>query len=178
MELLVATCAVIISVISLVATIFYSKKAQEHNVKSVLPIPYVDRSDFENLIRIRIFNKGTGPLIIKKIVALLPNGTTGHLIELIPDPPLDYTFNNFSKFSEDDWRTVPPGQSNDILICEFDVEDKVHSEFRKELRLFLKDVKLICDYTDVYHSTFKPYQAHCKWYGRHFEDSFNEKLKR
>lgn len=178
MELIVAICAVIISIISLVATIYYSKKAQEHNVKSVLPIPYFDRSDFEDLIRIRIFNKGTGPLLVKKIEAKLPDGTTSQLIEQIPNPPPGYIFKNFSRFSEEDLRTVPPGQSNDILVCEFDVNNQSHTEFRRQLRLFLKDIELICDYTDVYGSAFKRHQAHCLWYGRHFADNFRENFKR
>lgn len=165
-EIIVGVCAIIISVISLFTSFYFSKKAREHNIKSVLPIPYFDRSDFENQIHIKIFNKGTGPLLIKEILAR-SKGKSGQLMELIPEPPEGYYFTNYSRFTTKELRIVPPNSHNDLLVCKFDSNEEVHRKYRTELRNFLKDIMLQCSYTDIYESDFEDYVVDCKWYGRH-----------
>lgn len=167
METILSISAIVISLISFVASIYFSKKAQEHNVKSVLPIPYFDRSDFENQIHIRIYNKGTGPLIIKEIIAVYDN-VRGNVIDIIPQAPEGYIFTNFSRFLKKEKRTIPPTECNDLIVCEFDTEVDYEQEFKYELRKYLKDMKIECEYTDIYGSEFPRMIVDCEWYERHF----------
>lgn len=166
-ENVLATCAIIVSIISFITSLYFSKKARQHNIKSVLPIPYFDRSDFENQIHLKILNKGTGPLIIKEIVAKLKDSTLGQIVDVIPNPPEGYFFNNYSRFTKKETRTVPPNMHNDIIICKFDLDSKTDLKYRDELREFLKEITIHCSYTDIYNSKFDDYIVDCEWYGRH-----------
>lgn len=170
-EIIIAVSAIFISVISLISSIVFNKKAQQHNIKSVLPIPYFDRTDFEEHIHIKIYNKGTGPLIAKELKFILENGQTGYIIDLIPKPPAGFFFSNFSKFTENQTRTIPPGESNDLIVIDFNNNEISHIEYREKLREFLKDLKIYLDYSDIYDSKFERYVVDCSWYGRYFEKS-------
>lgn len=169
-EMVIGICAILISIISLFSSIHFNKKAKEHNIKSVLPIPYFDRSDFDNQIHIKIFNKGTGPLLINEITTKTEN-ELGQLFELIPEPPEDYYFTNYSRFTKKEVRTVPPNSHNDLLVCKFDSDNETHLVYREQLRDFLKNIKIHCSYTDIYGSKFEDYVVDCKWYGRHKENN-------
>jgi hypothetical protein len=166
-ELIVAISAVAISVISLVASIYFSKSAQEHNRKSVLPIPYLDRTDYEGHVHIRIYNKGTGPMILTSLIARHPDGAEGQIIDILPSPPKGYLLSDFSRIREP--RPIPPGNYSELLAADFDLAQAEAVQYRDDLRRFLKDLLIRCEYTDVYNSQFSPYEADCKWFGRHFD---------
>lgn len=164
-EVIVSISAVVISLISLFATISFSKKAQEHNVKSVLPIPYIIKLDFEDRLEISIYNKGTGPLIAKKLVAST-NGNIGYMIDLIPATPDGFTFSNFSRFIKQEHRILRPGEHHELLKADFDVTNPNHMEYRQLLKSHLKNFKIHLTYTDVYDSQFDEYTTDCEWFGR------------
>jgi hypothetical protein len=166
-ELIVAIAAVAISVISLVASIYFRKSAQEHNRKSVLPIPYLDRSDYEEHAHIRIYNKGTGPMVVTSLTARHPDGAEGQIIDIIPPPPEGYLFSDYTRIL--DPRPIPPGDYSELLAADFDLVQAEAIQYRNDLRRFLKDMFVRCEYTDVYNSQFSPYEVDCKWFGRHFD---------
>ncbi len=62
-------CAVVISTVSMVFTVIFSVLQIKHNKNSVRPISAIKVSDYENKISVRIENVGTGPLLIKKMIA-------------------------------------------------------------------------------------------------------------
>ncbi|MBL4658424.1 MAG: hypothetical protein JKX73_10520 [Flavobacteriales bacterium] len=97
------------------------------------------------------------------------SGKSGHIIDLIPTPPKDFIFSNFSRFTEVEQRTIRPGDYNDLLVAKFDTMNITETDYRTALREFLKDLTVWCDYTDVYGSRFSRYKVECKWYGRHFK---------
>ena len=97
-EILIAICAVFVSIVSLLSSIYFGWCTRDHNKRSVKPLPYVLPSDFEDHISVRIWNNGSGPLILNKVIAYnKKDKTSGHLIDLVPSPPVDIYFNNFTK---------------------------------------------------------------------------------
>ncbi len=94
---IVAICALIVAVVSLATSIYFSWCARDHNRRSVKPLPFVLQSDFEDRIAVVIRNNGTGPLILRKAQATSSaDGRSGHLIDLIPTPPPGLLFRNFN----------------------------------------------------------------------------------
>lgn len=165
-EFVVSISAIFVSVVSLITSIFFSRSARQHNRKSLLPFPYLDRADFEDELRVRLFNKGVGPMIVTSVTAKR-GAEKGHLIDIIPGHKFDFTFKNFSRFTDE--RPILPGECGDLLVAEFDVENTEHIHYRDTLRNFLSECVLTIEYTNVYRTKFAPYVAGCEWFGRHGE---------
>lgn len=178
-ELAVAICAVFISLVSLATSIFFNVGARKHDRKSVLPYPYLERGDYENEIRVRLHNKGTGPMLVMSADATHfdshgGSDGIGPLVDLIPDELRDkLVFADFARFTEE--RAILPGESTDLLLLAMDEEqNEEHDqaeglERATALRRFLRDCVIEVEYTDVYRTWFPPYVADCSWFGRLLE---------
>lgn len=166
----VAICALVVSVASLVASIYFSWCARDHNRRSVKPLPFVLQSDFEDRIAVVIRNDGTGPLILQGAEAKDPtNGRSGHLIDLIPEPPQGLLFTNFNRVQQ--IRAIRPGDQVDLLDLAVNQGDGRAAAYRDQLRRALGSMTLGLTYTDIYDTPFRVYAIKLAWFHRDFPPS-------
>ena len=101
-ELIIATIAIIVSVFSI-----YTQR--KHNRLSFKPIPVVVKYNYTNVLRVRLWNKGTGPFIIKSFKVKDEQS----LIDVMPQETKKFTFvefiDNFQK------RAISPNDTLNML---------------------------------------------------------------
>jgi hypothetical protein len=163
-DLIIALAALATSVISLGASVHFSRQGQEHNRRSVLPIPYVERSDYLRRLEVRICNHGTGPMIVRKLTAAHGSQADQPIMKIIPDPPAGFVFADYGNF--EDPRPIAPEGHVIVIAAEFDPQREAHSAYHATLRAFLADTTLRCTYTDVYGSAFRDHVTRLDWFGK------------
>ena len=156
--------AIFVSLVSLGTSIYFSWCARDHNRRSVKPLPFILTSDYEDRIRVSIQNNGTGPLILQKAQAKLPDGRSGHLIDLIPEPPTDFRFSNFNRVQQ--FRAIRPGEQTDLLDAPIDLKNAAHMAYRDWLRKSLGEMTVELTYTDIYETRFPIYSWPLRWFHR------------
>lgn len=162
---IVAICALVLSLVSLATSIYFSWCARDHNRRSVKPLPFVLQSDFEDRIAVEIQNNGTGPLILQKAEAKSSvNGRSGHLIDLIPEPPPGLIFSNFNRVHQ--VRAIRPGDDVDLLALAIAEGDPGAVAYRDELRRTLGNMTVELTYTDIYDTRFPVYAIKLAWFHR------------
>jgi len=163
-DFIIALAALATSVISLVASIHFSRLAQEHNRKSVLPLPYVECSDYVNRLEVRIWNHGTGPMLVRSLTAADARQSDAQIMRIIPKPPACYRFADYGNFEEP--RPIPPGAHAVIIAAELDPQREEHRTYHATLRAFLAQTTIRCVYTDVYGTPFADHIIRLAWFGR------------
>lgn len=158
--------ALVVSVASLATSFYFGWCTRDHNRRSVKPLPFVLQSDFEDRITVAVRNNGSGPLVLRRVVAHhTKEGHSDHLVDLIPAPPEGLYFTNFNRVEQP--RAVLPGEWVDILDLEINMYDRHEAPYRDVLRELLGNIRLEVDYTDVYESKFPPYTVDMTWFHRH-----------
>lgn len=164
---IVAFCALFVSFVSLVTSIYFSWCARDHNRRSVKPLPFILQPDFEDKVAVVIRNNGTGPLILQKARATIrADRRSGHLIDLVPTPPKGVVFRNFNRVEQ--IRAIRPGDDVDLVDLRIDVNDPVAAKYRDELRRALGNMTVELTYTDIYDTRFPVYSRTLDWFLRHF----------
>ncbi len=151
-------CAVLVSVVSIIFTVYYSQKQNEHNRNSVRPISAIKVKDYENLISVSVDNVGAGPLLITNLRVQKAQLTEKDLISLMPN--IDQNWSTFSS-AIDGW-TIPAGGKVTLLELQ-PKNDSVKAQIRKEL----SNCTVYLDYTDIYSTKFHDKRA-LDFFGRHF----------
>lgn len=164
---IVAICALFVSVLSLGTSLYFSWAARDHNRRSVKPLPYIQQPDYENHLAVIAQNHGTGPLILRRAQAISPDGTRGHLIDLIPRPPSGKYFTTYTKVEQ--VRAIRPGDEVVLMEIEIDSRNKAEITYRDTLRRALGQMTLTLEYTDMYGTRFEPYSRTMSWFLRHFK---------
>lgn len=150
-------CAVLISMISLFYTIISVKSQETHNKNSVLPLAHISISDYENDLAVKVFNYGTGPLIIDTLSVIYEGKPHSTVIELFNDTNILWT-----TFTEDvsGW-TIPVG--GEIVLIEKATPTK---EEKLLIREILSCTTISITYKDIYNSKFTKERA-LSFFGRH-----------
>ncbi len=144
-------CAVFMSVVSIVISIVFSLLQIRHNKYSVRPISAIEVKDYEDLLAVSIANKGTGPLIVKRMRCKRSKKYAKEhatLIEMMPDIS---AFQQWSTFTEciDGW-TIPVGGT--IVLLEL----RPYSDFVKtRVRKSLSQITIYLEYADIYKTKFR-----------------------
>lgn len=161
----IALAALIVSAVSLYLGRHALKLQHKHNVLSVKPIPHIESSDYINNIKIRLFNNGSGPLIIKSIEVSGDKSTNSSLIEWMPSLPSGMFWDTFEGAIEGEKSLPSDGQ---LILLEFsgDPSDKRFCDFRDKCRDVLRNLKVVVVYTDIYNTKMKNYEKKLKWFGR------------
>ncbi len=150
--------AVIVSVISVCFTYKSNKNQIEHNKNSVKPLSSIKVSDYEDRIAVSIFNHGTGPLLVIKMIAKNNSIESNKLIDLMP-----YISQNWTTFSgEIDGIKIPVGGGVTLIELNPSTDD-----VKKIVREHLKDITIYLEYKDIYGTEFKD-QKKLDFFGRHF----------
>lgn len=156
-EMVTAACALLIAAVSLFATIYFGWCTRDHNRRSVLPLPYVAPSDFTNKLAVRLWNYGCGPMVLKQVITRdKRDGSSGHLIDLLPRPPNGLYFSNYVKVEAE--RAVLPGKSLTLIELPIDEDNTDAVRYRDQLRDFLGYLVVDVDYTNIYKLAFSTYK--------------------
>jgi len=160
---ILALAAVIISVVSIVATVVFSLLQQKHNKNSVRPICEIKFADYEDKIAVYLRNYGTGPLIIKEIVCKDGERSAPTLLALMPrinHPWSDYT--------EDvtGW-TIPVDGKVTLIELE-----PINEDEKYKVRTTLEQITIEIVYTDVYGKSKFTKNRKGDFFGRHYDRRF------
>jgi hypothetical protein len=155
-EVIVATLAVFVSIVSVVFTALALKYQRRHNYKSVRPIGVLVGGNYENNIFIKLENNGIGPLIIKKMVVSYKSINGSDIINVIPTTLSGrIRWSDYATELED--KTIPASKSINLLVWtpkNYEQQDIERIDLdRRELRDVLKLIKITVYYTDVYEQT-------------------------
>lgn len=150
-------CAVLISMISLFYTIISVKSQETHNKNSVLPLAHISISDYENDLAVKVFNYGTGPLIIDTLSVIYEGKPHSTVIELFKDTNILWT-----TFTEDvsGW-TIPVG-GEIVLIQKYAPTEKE----KLLIRQILSHTTISITYKDIYNTKFTK-DRELNFFGRH-----------
>ena len=141
--------AVVLSALALGVSVYFGWDTYEHNRRSVKPLPYVAPNNYENHISVRLWNYGSGPLILLDVSAThAPSGRRGHLIDIAPHPPVGLLFDDFVRVTKG--RAVPPGESLDLLAIGISDSKPLEVAYRRQLRDFLGGVEVQVSYQNIY----------------------------
>ena len=149
---------VIISVISVCFTYKSNKNQMEHNKNSVKPISSIKVNDYEDKLAVKIYNYGTGPLIIKKMVAKNDEMQSDKLLDFMPE--INQHWSTF--VGTIDGSKIPVNGC--ITLIELNPENE---ETKMAIRKYLKDITIYLEYTDIYSTSFTD-QRKLDFFGRHF----------
>lgn len=148
-ELIIATIAIIVSLFSI-----YTQR--KHNRLSFKPIPVVVKYNYTNVLRVRLWNKGTGPFIVKSFKVKgehsLIKGEHS-LIGVMPQQTKDFTFVEFiDNFHE---RAISPNDTLNMLEFKIrkDKNGKVTEGYQKTfntIRKTLNGLEIHIEFEDVY----------------------------
>lgn len=144
----IAFAAVIISMISLLLSIISAGQNRRNNRLSVRPICYILPPDYDNRIAVIIQNKGTGPLITKKIE--FKKGETeskSYLIDYMPSLENGYYWSTFSKASK---IVLRPSEEKILLEFKGDPAEEDFIRQRDRIREELSKIQINISYTSIF----------------------------
>ncbi|EJL63951.1 hypothetical protein [Flavobacterium sp. CF136] len=171
-EAIIATGALIISLVSVIFTWQQLKIQRVHNLKSIKPIGRIRIGDYENKIYVAVENSGIGPMILNEILAKNNSREAKEkFIDILSKELTDrVVWTDFTgRYPE---RSILPGSMLNLLVWtpndSYDNKPEAIEIDKKDLRNELKDIKLIVTYTDIYESTtYKTELEFKEWFGRH-----------
>ncbi len=167
-----AAVAVIVSGLAVWVSYVTLKHQQQHNILSVRPIPIVTVGDFENSIRVKVRNHGSGPMVLRHIWVNDGTGLKDSLVECMPDLPKGVLWANFVGPVTD--RSLLPGSEIVLLQLDGIPNNEVFKQARAMVREALVPLAVVVDYTDIYESVFRHYTKKLDWFGRHKADKYPE----
>ena len=141
-ELIVAAMAILLSIWSMIVQ-------RNHNRKTYKPIPVLIKSNYNNRVKILLWNKGNGPLFIVSVQA---QGEKS-LIDLMPAETRKYTFVEY--IDSLPGRVISPGENLNLL--EFKVQEdsqnnpvEGYTEALKKIKQSIHGLIIEMSYTNIY----------------------------
>lgn len=161
-----AILALFVSAISVWISVRTGRDQRKHNVLSVRPLAEVAVTDYENSLRVRIRNHGSGPMLIHAVTVSDGVDTKSCLIDWMPNLPGNRPWTNFSYSLR--FRTIQAGADIILLeLTEFDNE-RNFAKSRDLVRKALSPLTVTVEYSDIYDSLMRPCSKKLEWFGRHF----------
>jgi hypothetical protein len=163
-SVVVAFIALLISVISVGISIWAMRAQQKHNELSVRPLAEITVADYENSLRIKLRNNGTGPMIITDFEVSDGKNKKSCIVEWMPSLPAGRPWTTFSHELKD--RTLQP--ASDIILLEL-TEYKGEQNFtlcRDTIRDALAFLTVSVNYTDIYNKAMPARVKSLSWFGR------------
>lgn len=161
----VALFALILSVISVVISVWASCVQRKHNKLSVRPLAEVTVADYENSLRVKLRNNGSGPMIVADIIVSDGSETCPSLIEWMPKLYKNRHWNTFSNVLKNR-SLLPTGEIILLELTEYEAETGF-AKSRDLVRDALAPLKVTVKYTDIYNTKLPPYEKSLSWFGRH-----------
>lgn len=161
-----AMLALLVSVIAVLVAVISARQQRVHNTLTVRPIPEVTVGDYENSLRVKLRNHGSGPLLIRSFIATFHGNSCQSLIDCMPDLG-DVHWTNFAGVING--RALLPGKEIVLIELTSDQKESNFSIPRDLARLALSETEIVLQYSDIYDSTFSPYKKSLSWFGRNLE---------
>ncbi len=169
-ETITMVASVLIAMISLVATIKFNCKQQEHNANSVRPTVDIILGDYEDDIYVKLVNQGVGPAEVSDLICTyygdvnVNTRETNILIDILRDSKSPTGFiQNYTDFVEDIiGRTISPGGT--VVLVRLKPKNEME---QTNMRLMLKDIGITLKYKDIYETEFERNRK-LTFFGRHF----------
>ena len=163
----IAVFALIVSLISAYVAFATLRHQRKHNVLSVTPIPEVTVADYEDSLRVKLANHGSGPMIILDVN--IGDGTRVQetLLAWMPDLPSGHYWTNYAGHVAN--RSLLPGRDIVLVHLDGDADDKEFAAARDRCRAALSRLTVNVQYTDVYRTAMRPYRKGLAWFGRHVD---------
>ncbi len=159
-----ALLALFVSAISVLISVRAMGAQQKHNELSVRPLAEVTVADYENSLRVKLRNNGTGPMIITGIDVSNGERRKKCVLEWMPPLPKGRHWNTFSHELID--RTLQPGSEIILLeLTEYDGEQRFPT-CREEVRAALAPLTVSVSYTDIYNKAMPVRVKPLSWFGR------------
>lgn len=168
--------ALVLSVLSLGGVLYFGWCTRDHQRRSVTPIPYISPSDYEDRLTVRLWNHGTGPMILNSVVATdARDNRKADLVDLLPPLPEDDYYSDF--VAVESGRPILPGKCITLMAYQPDDDDPDQRDTRNRLRDALGHISIRVDYTGVYREHFDAYTRDLAWFHRqHTEDPSQQEL--
>lgn len=159
-----AILALVISAAAVIATIVSTRQQRTHNILSVKPIPEVAVADFDDCLRVKLRNHGSGPLLIKALTVNFLGSSYDALIDCMPD---NIAWANFAGIVNG--RSLLPG--NEITLVELiALQNEPNFSIPRDLvRNALSHSEIVVEYSDIYGSEFPAYGKSLDWFRRNLE---------
>lgn len=161
-----AFLALFVSVISVWISVWSARTQRLHNQLSVRPIAEVTVADFEDSLRIKLKNNGSGLMIITAVTVSDGFNTTDRLIDWMPDLPNGRQWNGFTNSLGN--RTLKAGADITLLELTEHEGERNFSKCRDVVRKALTPLRVDVQYTDIYEHVMRPHTKSLSWFGRHF----------
>ena len=159
-----AFLALIISVISICVSIKTLSIQRKHNELSVRPFAEVLVANFENSLRIKLANNGSGPLIINGISISNGHIEQNSLIDWMPELPHDKLWTTFTGNLQN--RIILAGRDLTLLELTKVAGELNFEESRDIVRAALSPLTIKVNYSDIYENKLHPHQKDLSWFGR------------
>lgn len=159
-----AFLALLVSTVSVFVSMHALAIQRKHNILSVRPLAEVMVADYENSIRIRLRNNGSGPLIILGLTVSDGSSTKESLVKWMPSLPTQRAWTTFSHVLKN--QTLLPGDEIVLLeLTEYDGENSFE-KCRVIVREALSKLIVNVEYSDIYNTVLPPHKKPLSWYGR------------
>jgi hypothetical protein len=152
-------------VIALIFTAISLQVQRKHNRLSVKPIAIISVGDYENELAVHIQNKGTGPLVIKKLSFSNENGKTEKaIINFFGSEFKDVIWSTFVA-DIDSW-TILPNEAKTLIKLNGDSTDKEFVQVRNKVRKVLAQIQVELLYQDIYENNMPKKIRKLDWFAR------------
>ncbi|MEI6418904.1 MAG: hypothetical protein WCO82_07550 [Sphingomonadales bacterium] len=152
----VSAITAIFSIFIALISIFFTKKTLElqdrHNRLSVRPIPFVALANYENCIRVKINNDGSGPMIVKNVKISDGDSTYDNVIDCMPALPRELSWSNYTSSLVD--RSIPPNEALILIELIGDLNDITYASYRDSCRSVLSGLTVDVTIEDIYGENF------------------------
>lgn len=158
-----AFLALLVSVISVWISVRTSRSQQTHNALTVRPLAEVTVANFEDSLRVKLLNNGTGPLILKAITVSDGKDARSSLIDWMAPLPNDRPWTNYSK----NFIQRSLAANSELCLLEL-TESEGEVDFarcRDVVRAVLARLTVNVEYTDIYGETMPPMRKKLDWFG-------------
>ena len=160
-----AFLALFVSVVSVVVSVSALSIQRKHNALSVRPLADITVADYENSIRVKVRNNGSGPMIVTCLTVSDGSSTHESLVDWMPSLPTGRPWTTFSNTLRN--RSLLPG--GEIVLLELTESDgeKGFAKCRDVVRAALSKLAVNVEYTDIYNTVLPPHRKALSWFGRH-----------
>jgi hypothetical protein len=160
-----AFLALLVSAVSVGISVWAVQSQRRQNQLSVRPLAAVTVADYENKLRVKLVNNGTGPMIVTAVTVSDGSRALPSVLEWMPSLPKGRAWNTFSQAMAN--RSLAPGGEVVLLeLTEYD-EEQGFAKCRDIVRAALAPLTVNIEYTDIYNTVMPPHKQALSWFGRH-----------
>lgn len=160
-----AILALAVSGISIYISVWAARIQRKHNELSVRPLAEVTVADYENSIRVKLRNNGSGPMIVTAVTISDGKNANESIVDWMPRLPRNRHWTTFTHALQN--RTLQAGGEIALIeLTELEGEEGFAVCLRMTRRA-LSPLTVNVEYTDIYNTVLTPCKKSLSWFGRH-----------